>query len=232
MTPGTRDIAGPLLHGARWYTVWLTGMQLVVIAGAAVVNGIVNDPITMSVWQWPALIWIRYPLIAVGVMTLTVSLPIFLANGLTRRQFHAGSVAFGLSLITWLAGMSIVGFGLERLVYLVGGFDTELVDQRPLQLFIVYLVLLGCYLVTGYLMGGAIGRWSSRTAPWMITLFVLPMIAGELVLGTFWGGVENGQLRNPIPLTVGVPLMIAVIIVSAYVGFLVMRDMAIKPQKG
>jgi hypothetical protein len=232
VTSRTRDIAEPMLDGSRWYTVWLTGAQLVVIVVAAVVNGVVNDPITMSVWQWPALIWIRYPLVAVGVAVVASSLPLFLAHGVTRRQFFSGTMAFGLSVITILAGMSVIGFGLERLVYLVGGFDVALEDQRPAQMFVVYLVLLGCYLVTGYLIGGATTRWSSRVAPWMITLFVLPMIAGELVLGTFWGGVENGQLRNPIPLTIGVPLMIGVIVAAAYVGLLVTRDIAVRPKKG
>jgi hypothetical protein len=203
----------------------------VVIVGAAVVNGIVNDPVTVSVWQWPALIWVRYPIAAVGAMLVTVSLPIFLANGVTRRQFHAGAVAFGASVITILAAMSIVGFGLERLVYLVGGFDVALVDQRPLQMFVTYLVLLGCYLVSGYLIGGTVTKWPPRVAGWLITLCVAPLVAGEIVLGTFWGGVENGNVQAPIPLAVGVPLMLAVVVAGTYAGFLVMRDVAVRPKK-
>jgi hypothetical protein len=231
MTSTTNEVSRELLRGARWYTVWLTGAQLVVITVAAVVNGAINDPVTISVWQWPALMWVRYPLIALGLAMTSGWLPVFLANGLIRRQFARGGLVFGGGIIVILAAMSLLGFVLERVVYAIGGFDVALDEEEIAVMGVVYVVLLGCYLATGLLIGGAVTRWSSRQAPWMITLFVIPMIAGEIVLGTFWGGVEQGNLRNVIPLALGVPLMCGVVAVAAYVWFLIVRDVAIQPKK-
>jgi hypothetical protein len=197
-----------------------------------VCNGLWNDPVTMSVWQWPAIFWIRDPLTGVGAMLVTVSLTPFLANGVTRREYLAGAGVFGIAVCAIAAVITVVGFAGERLVYILGGFERELVPQAPLEFGIVYLLLLAAYLATGTLMGALLGRFSPWVAPFLITFSVVPMLGGEMLLGTWWGGIEKGQLRDSVPLALGGPLVVTLIAIAAAVAFVLVRDIAIRPKKG
>jgi hypothetical protein len=184
------------------------------------------------VWQWPAVFWIRYPLTGVGAMLVTVSLPMFIANGVTRRQYLAGAVEFGVAVCTITAAMTVLGFLAERFVYFVSGADTDLVDQQPLRFGVVYLLLLCCYPVSGTLIGATLARFAPLVVPWLVTIFVAPIVAGEILLGTWWGGVEDGHLRDWLSLWVSAPLVVALIAAASAGVYVLTRDVAIGPKKG
>jgi hypothetical protein len=225
-------VAGLMLRGARWFVVWLLSLQLLAVVVAAVINGLVNDPITQSVWQWPALFWIRFPLVGVGAGAASGSLAVFVANGVTRRTYVAGVGLFGLAVCAITAGVSVLAYFVERAVYAIGGFDTNLVDQQPLHFGTVYLLLLACYLVSGVLIGAGFARLSALVAACLVVLFISPFLVGELLLGTWWGGIEKGQLHDVVPLAAGAPIVVAVVCAAAIAAWLLLRDLAIRPKKG
>ena len=232
MTPSA-VVASSLARGARQFLAVIVGIQVLAVLVLAIVNGSIHDPITESVWEWPGVVWIRYPIGAFGGAMMASTLLPFLANGVTRRQYLRGAALFALYIAGIVVAVGIGGYAVERIIYAAGGWDTDLVSQAPVHLATVYLLLSAAYIVTGALIGAGYMRWSPARASWMITPFCVPAVAAELLLGTLWGGVAIPRDADRwLSLLISGPAVALLLAASAWLVFVLMRDVSIRPKKG
>ena len=227
-------VARTLAYGARWFLFLILAIQLLVFAVLVVINANASDPIRDSVWEWPGVVWIRYPMIGAGAGLATATLVPFLANGVTRREYLRGAATYATAAVALISVIGLAAYLLERGFYELGDRDVELGSQSPLHLLATYVLLLSAYVVMGALIASGYARWSSHRATWMLVPFVLPMAAAETLLGTWWSSVAIPDDEPPlrVSLAIGGPVVAAVIVMAGAVVWLLMRDVAIRPKKG
>ena len=227
-------VARTLAHGARWFLFVIVAIQLLVFAVLVVVNAAASDPIRDTVWEWPGVVWIRYPMIGAGAGLATATLVPFLANGVTRREYLRGAAMYATAAVALLSVIGLVAYLLERAFYDLGDRDVELGSQSPLHLLATYALLLSSYVVMGALIASGYARWSPHRATWMLVPFLLPMAAAETLLGTWWSSVAIPEDEPPLRLSlaVGGPLVAAVVLLAGAVVWLLLRDVAVRPKKG
>jgi len=227
-------VARSLVHGGRWFLISVLGIQVLVIAVCIGINAIVSDPITDTVWEWPGVVWIRYPMIGAGAGLAGAMLVPYLVHGVTRREYLRGAAAYAAGIVAVACVVGVVAYVVERGVYAIGDHDVDITSSSPLHLLVTYALLLLAYIATGALIAAAYSRWSQARASWMITPFLLPMAAAEVLLGTWWAGIARGEEDRPLQLSlaIGGPLVVAVLALSAWVVWLLLRDVAVKPKKG
>ena len=227
------EVTTQMARGGRVFLTIVALVQLLGAAGAALANGVLAEEITQPMWEFPGVVWIRYPLVGVGASLGTAAMAIYVAHGVTRRDFLAGAARYALFVCALLAALGVAAFGLERLVYELGGWNTEFEGYAPFTLFVTYLLLFGAYAVSGALIGAAYARWSTVRATWMITPLVLPIVVAEALLSTWWGGLTNRESIDPwVPLSVAAPVIAVTIAVGTWLAYVLLRDVAIKPKKG
>ena len=132
-------VARTLAHGARWFLFVIVAIQLLVFAALVIVNATASETIRDTVWEWPGVVWIRYPMIGAGA---------------------------GLATAT-------------------------------------------------------------------LVPFLLPMAAAETLLGTWWSSVAIPDDEPPLRLSlaIGGPVVAAVVLAGAFVVWLLLRDVAVRPKK-
>jgi hypothetical protein len=227
-------VARTLAHGGRWFLFLIVAIQLLVFAVLVVINAAASDPIRDTVWEWPGVVWIRYPMIGAGAGLATATLVPFLANGVTRREYLRGAGMYATAAVALLSVIGLAAYLLERAFYDLGDRDVELGSQSPLHLFATYALLLSAYVVIGALIASGYARWSPHRATLMLVPFLLPMAAAETLLGTWWSSVAIPEDEPPLRLSlaVGGPAVAAVVLLAAAVVWLLLRDVAVRPKKG
>ncbi|HYD10419.1 MAG TPA: hypothetical protein VEA78_09975 [Acidimicrobiales bacterium] len=219
---------------SRVFVGIVVGIQLVVAVVIAVGNGIAKapDPVTQSVWELPGVLWIRYPLIGAGA-AISGMLVNHVVHGITRRQYLRGSAVYGVGICAFVAAVGVLGYAAERLVYGLGGWETDIVNQSVLQMFVTYVLLLGAYVVTGALFAAVYMRFSPYRATLLLLPLLVPMAATEALLATWWVGVAlDADRPQPVPFAAGAPLTVVVLALASWALFLLLRDVAIKTKKG
>lgn len=227
-------VARTLAHGARWFLFLIVGIQLLVLVVLVGINARMSDPIRDSVWEWPGVVWIRYPMIGAGAGLATATLVPFLANGVTRREYLRGAATYASAAVALISVIGLAAYVLERGFYELGDRDVELGSQSPLHLFATYALLLSAYVVTGALIASGYARWSPHRATWMLVPFLVPMAAAETLLGTWWSSVAVPDDAPPLQLSlaIGGPVVAAVVLVAALAVWFLLRDVAVRPKKG
>lgn len=231
----TTVIAGSLVRGGRWFLGGIIGIQLLVAMGIAVGNGIVKapDPVEDSVWEMPGVVWIRYPLLGLGAALVGTTLVPYLANGVTRRQYLAGAGLYGYGTCAAIALLGVVGLGVERVIYAIGGWEVDIDDVSVPLMFVSYVLLLVAYVLTGALLALSYARWRPSRASLALVPFVLPMIGAEVLLGTWWtGATVRESAPQLVDTAIGVPATAALLVVGSWVAFALLRDLPVKPNRG
>ena len=232
MSPST-VVARTMARNGRLFLSIVLTIQVLGVVLVAIGNGVLADHLTESVWEFPGVVWIRYPLFGVGAAFGATTLSMYVANGITRRDYLGGIAKYSAFVCVLVAIVGVIGYGLERGVYVVGGWDADLDSLSPARLFATYVLLYVAYLVNGTLIGASFARWKQRTAAWMITPLLFPLAAAEVLLGTWWGGLSNDAANDPwLPFGAAVPLTVLAIAAGAWLAFLLLRDVPIKPKKG
>lgn len=232
MNPSAAVATTMVRNGRLFLSIVLT-VQVLGVVVVAIGNGVFADRVTEMVWEFPGVVWIRYPLFGVGAALGSSMLPIFVANGITRRDYLRGVVKYSAFVCALVGLVGVVGYGVERAVYEIGGWDADLESHSLARLLTTYVLLYVSYLVTGTLVGAAFGRWKQRSAAWLITPLLFPLVAAEVLLATWWGGLSNRDGAEAwLPFGAAVPLVVLAIALGAWLAYLLLRDVAIRPKKG
>jgi hypothetical protein len=218
-----------LFRTYRWVYVWFWGIAALTLAGIAasfeVFGHYTLDDERVSVWETVGTQGPRWFLFVMGIMFATVSLPVAIASGLTRRTFYRGAMVFGAASAVLFGLLMLAGFGVERIVYTMNGMMAGLTNypvstwgqaaEYGLRSSLSCLALV----TSGWMVGLIFYRYQVWVALILLPLAVLPVIGGMPVTGT------------DEPWFIGTPLTVVLLIAAAVVGYAMVRSVPVKPKK-
>ncbi|MFY1636602.1 hypothetical protein ACN27F_25555 [Solwaraspora sp. WMMB335] len=214
------------------YSVWAVVISLMASA----------DVIEASMWQNMGLQAPRWFAFVFGIVAVGTALPIFVAQGVTRRHSLLGAWGFFVPYATGFAALTAVGFVVERLVFQAAGVLNQLTEPLPVisaaEVGAVWLhhslVNLG-YMLTGALVAVAYYRINPWWATLLLPLVFLPAFAVETAFGTPWTGYGLRYLFGLSPGPAVVPataVALVVLAVAAGVGWLLIRRLPLTKISG
>jgi hypothetical protein len=212
--------------------LWFWGViTLCLITIDLLVNGFAEQQ--ASLWLLVAGSAAKYWPAVVGVLLVALQLRSFLANGVTRRHFLAGSAVFGLLVAVAFALLVPIGHGIE---YALLSLDGPVAANYPAFSATVALAEFGhalptelAYLVTG----AAISAGYYRFGAWGGLFLMLPGLLPMAVAEGLFGLDDHGTVVTRL-LPYGLALL-ASLAITALVGLLfrqVMRDVPIRRATG
>lgn len=171
---------------------------------------------------------LRYFPMAIGIMLTPTMMPMYVAQGVTRRQFARSGALITLALAALTALFMCAAYPVEALAYRLGGRTYELGLPHLFDawndfalIFIEYLVLTTASIAAGWLIGTMYYRLHWFWATLLIPVCLVPTAAAELLLHTSWFGSgleETGWTRPPLGLAITLAsVAIAVAMAAAYV---------------
>ncbi|MGN9911671.1 hypothetical protein ACTMTJ_29440 [Phytohabitans sp. LJ34] len=209
---------------------------------AAIVIAIVTAGDTdVSIWATSGGSAPKYFLLAVGVMLTTVHLPVYVGNGVTRRDFAYGASIFILVVAGLYAVLMTLGYVFEYSVYSAADLMGNLADPYPVrsvgdgltQLVAEFFVAI-TYLCCGWLMSTCFYRFGTWWGIVLIPVTLLPAVVTEMGFDSLWAGyaINNGLGVDRPPLPAGVLMAAAAIAAAWFVNFALIRAVAIKKVSG
>ncbi|WP_157554501.1 hypothetical protein [Nocardia crassostreae] len=141
-----------------------------------------------------------------GIYVTAVYLPLYLAHGITRREFGKQALLFGAALVTAGAALMTLGFAIERLVYAVADWPQKLDSgARGLYssthqygwMFLSFWLTFAVYLAVGAAIAAAFYRraWGGLGGVLLIPVGLL-LIASTALTGIT--SVPVGDLANTL----------------------------------
>ncbi|BCB84628.1 hypothetical protein [Phytohabitans suffuscus] len=216
------------------------GIMIAIYATIITVVTAVGDT-EVSIWATSGGSAPKYFLLAVGVMLSMVFLPVYVGNGVTRRDFTLGISLYVVVVAVVYAVVMTAGFVAEHAIYsaadLMGGLD----DPYPVRdvgdglSTLAAEVCVGIvYLCCGWLMGTCFYRFGSWLGIGLIPLTVLPAVVTEVGFDALWlgYGINNGLGIERPSLAVGVTMAAVSIAVAWTVNFALIRAVAINKVSG
>ncbi len=212
----------------RVYT-WFWAIMLLLLAGLClsyeVFGNYMLDSDRASMWEVAGMAAPRWFLFVMGLMFVTVNLPVVVAHGITRRTYFQGAVLFSLASSAFASLFVLFGFGVERAVYHLSGMWAELTHPYPVnslgeagRLWVEVFIGTMAYMVSGWLAGMAF----YRLRPW-IAIACTPVAAAPLI------AVSARPLGQPAAWEL--MLTAAVSVVGLAIGYVLVRGVALRPRK-
>ncbi|TDD13818.1 hypothetical protein E1218_33975 [Kribbella turkmenica] len=182
----------------------------------------------------------KYFSMALGITVTPAFFSLLIAQGVTRRMF---SVAAGI----YLTGAAVATAALWVLVYQVEhglydwrGWAQTLANPHLFGdtsqaglIFAEFFLLILSHEAAGWLLGITFYRFGFWRGVALLPLAVVPAAAAEFLLIAQWlADALNGIGYHRPPLAVAVPTILVVSALGVYVGYLLLRPMALKPAKG
>jgi len=169
--------------------------------------------------------WLR----VIGVLLVSMHLRQFVANGITRHDFLAGTAIFGLLTAVLFALAVPVGHGVEQLLMGLGG---PLPARYPTTSFGTGVrefghVLPGsvAFLVTGAAAAAGFYRFGAWGGLALLPVALLPVAAAESLLGVD----EHGDFDvRFVPYTVALLISLVAIVAAVLLYHRELRDVAIR----
>jgi hypothetical protein len=216
------------------------GIMIPIYAAIITVVVTVGDT-DVSVWATSGGSAPKYFLLAVGVMLTTAYLPIYVGNGVTRRDFAYGASLYILAVAAVYAVLMTLGFVLEYAIYSSADLMGNLTDPYPVRSVadalttLVGELFIGIvYLCVGWVMGTCFYRFGTWWGIGLIPVTLVPAVVTEMGFDALWAGygVNNGLGIERPPLAVGVLVAVAAIAVTWFVNFALIRAVAINRVSG
>jgi hypothetical protein len=224
-------VSTALLRFYRPLMVIFGGILVLVEIASVIVSATIAEN-GFSLWVLIADSAAKYWVLVVGVMVIAMQFRQFIGNGITRHEFLAGLVIFGLILAVTFAVVVPLGHGLESAALQLIG------ERRPdypvftarvgLEEFGRVLPQSLGFFVSGTVIAAAFYRFS----PWIGVALVIP---GALPLGISQGLLgfdEYGVADNSWPYAVALVSSLLVTLLGAAAIHLLMRDVAIRRTAG
>jgi hypothetical protein len=224
-----RVVAGCLMRGHWRVLVLYTALLVVLFAVFCVGAAALSAHPRFSYWEWVAGEHPKYFMVVLGIFLSPVHLPVYVAHGVTRRDFLAGSAMFGGLLTLGFTAFLVVGYGLESAVFSGLGWTAGLGNPHlytsagQVGLVVAESVLmLGAHFCAGWLVGTGFQRFGRWWGVGFGVLALLPALGVDLVLDA---GIA-ARLLHPIGL--GRPdLPIAILSAVVLVGVALVVNHAI-----
>lgn len=171
-----------------------------------------------------------------GIMMTPTAITMYVANGMTRRNFAIGGSVFIISLSLAVALLQTVGFGIEELSYgaagIKDGLDRPLVLDSFLDALRVFAVCLGTYIAymsSGLLIGTAFKAWGPIVGTLLIPFAAIPLILNDFILAKDWGWsvAIDSSLRESLNVGFALTLVLAVAAAGLWVNYRMTRRVAI-----
>ena len=174
----------------------------------------------------------KYWLLVIGIILVSMNLRQFVANGVTRREFLAGSAIYGLTLALGWSVALVLGHVVEYL--LLGAFGRR-GDDYPgigpvalLDHFGHVLPLALAWLVTGAVIAAGFYRWRAWLGLIAMLGGALPAAVAEGLLA--YDEFGSGPDRLPYPAAVAISLVVTVL--GALAGYRALGDVPIRRTAG
>jgi hypothetical protein len=207
-------------------------IALIVVVVTAVLAVVYE--VRYSLWLIIAGQAMKWWLLVFGVLLVATHLRLYVANGVTRRDFLAGAALFGGLTAVAYALIVVLGHGIERLVWTAFGTPPATYPAfsalEALREFGHYLPgALGC-LVTGALVAAGFYRFTWWIGLLLVIPGALPLAVADGLLGLY-AAIEAPAPRL-LPYPAGVAFSLAVTVIGALLVHRQMHDVAIRRTAG
>jgi hypothetical protein len=223
-----RLVAVNLLRIYRPVALWFWATMVVVVAvGMTVVNH-VTEP-SFSLWLVVAGAAAKYWLAVVGILLISLHLRQFVANGISRHDFLAGSALAGLPVAVLFAVAVPLGHAAEQgLMRLAGPLPAQYPTTSlgtALQEFGHIVPAALAFLVTGAAASAGFYRFGARGGLALLPVAVLPVVAAEALLGV---DEQGGFEVRFLPYAAAALITLALTASGALLFHREVRDVAIR----
>ena len=185
-------------HRLRTDLSSLVVLWLFLVAGVAVMITLLFaafGDLASSVWE-QASEFARWFAGAMGIYVTGVYLPLYIAHGRTRREVARQLPIVAVLYTAAFAALLTLGYGIERLVYHLGGWPQALADPHLYDhagqyhlVFIEFWLLLVVWFVGGMMLGGGFYRSTtlglSLIVPAVAVIIVVDRVLGPGSVGPF-----------------------------------------------
>ena len=210
-----------------WGVVALTVVVASIVAGRF-------GGLDFSLWQLATSHAVKYWLLIFGLTMVSGNLKLFVANGVTRRDFLLGAGAFGLITAVVFTALVPIGRGVEWMVRNALGVAANKYPEysagEALRDFGHYLPGSVGWLITGALVAAGFYRYRWWAGLLLIIPFAVPLAVPETLLGLYAAPViAEHQI---VPFAAGLTLSLLASVAGAVVLRRITRDVAIRPSAG
>lgn len=247
MTRTYPQIANPVARVGitmTWGMLPVLGIFVAIVVSAFALISLIHFTVgdgTNSIWQLPGSGALKYFPLALAIMLTPAFLPIYVAQGVTRRSIIRGGVIF-IAIVS--AGFGIImaaGYAVEKLVLDAVGIEFHY-DQPHLftqwwqgHLIVAeYMLLVGVHMMVGWLIGTTYYRLRWFRATLLLPVTVLPALTVELLLGTGWAGasLEEFTAYTRQSLAITIPAALLVIALTWAINYALLRNIPIRHTNG
>lgn len=227
-------VARQVLAGLGPVLAWFTA--IILVAFTLVGIGLVLSADDNTAAEIAGAGAIRYFPMAIGIMLTPAMLPMYVAQGVTRRQFARVGALVTLAFATLTALFMCVAYTIEALIYRLGGETYELGLPHLFDswndfalIFTEYVVLTAASIAAGWLIGTTYYRAHWFWATLLIPVCLVPTAAAELLLQTSWigSGFQDAGWTRP-PLGLAIPLCLVAIALAMAAIYVLTRNVTIK----
>ncbi len=171
-----------------------------------------------------------------GIIMTPMFITMYVANGMTRRNFAIGGAAFILSISLVVALLQTIGFGVEEVIY--GSLSIKDSLDRPmvfdsisngLRVFAVCLGTYVAYMTSGLLIGSGYKRFGPIVATLLIPVASIPLLLNDFILSEEWGwsAAINEGVRDVLPVGFAALIILAISAGGLWVNHHMTREVAI-----
>jgi hypothetical protein len=194
----------------------------------------------ISIWATSGGSAPKYFLLALGVM-LYIQLPIFVGNGVTRRDFTTGAGIYIAVIALGYGALMAAGFAVEHAIYSANDLLAVQQDPYPVQsvadgfgMFVGETLVGAVYLCVGWLIGTTFYRFGPWWGIALLPLEAVPVAVAEMGFDSLWmgHGLNHAFDIDTPPLPVGVLISLAALATLWAVNYLFVRDMPVKKVSG
>ncbi len=189
MTPADRHpvrvVARHVLGSHLSTFIWFWIVVLLCWGGLVTVLTIFTD-VRTSVWEWVSLTPPKWFLLVLGIIAAVGALPMYIAQGITRRHYALASLAVAGPLALVFGVIALAGYGVEYVTFSATGLLSEQTAPYPVGsvgdgLAVVgeALIVLLAWMATGWLFGLGFYRFGALWGLLFLPVAGLPLIAVE-----------------------------------------------------
>jgi hypothetical protein len=142
--------------------------------------------INRSIWVIADLMPIRFFLLAMGAVVASTYFPVFIATGVTRREFLRGGLLHCVLISAAFAVLTLGGYLLEQVAFGLARPTSHLTHPLPVGGISDALAILGestvlnfGYMCAGWAIAAGVYRWGSLSG-----FAVVPVVAAPVLLAT------------------------------------------------
>jgi hypothetical protein len=225
----SRLVATSLLRIYRSAALWFWSIT---ICGVAIAVTLIETfgELKVSLWLLVSGSTAKWGLSLVGLLLVSTHLKQFVATGVTRRAFLAGSAMFGLAAVVLFSLIVTIGHGVEQSLLslngtLPAGYPSVATGSAVTE-FLHVLQDEVAYLVAG----AAITAGFYRFGPWPGLLLIVPGVLPVLVAETLLGrGLHGEPVTRFLPFGLALTLFLLATVFAAGMLHRELRDAAIRP---